>query len=157
VIRQKICPKRILVVDDEPFNLDALKVLIKSSGIKGILQSVDYAKNGEEALKLVKKGAKLLRFSKGEDNSSKSSNASWLEHLDNGGFMYGLILMDCSMPIMDGYEATERIRETYQHHKLPQPLIVACTGHCEDQFIEKAWRHGMDELVPKPLKRDVIK
>ena len=30
-------------------------------------------------------------------------------------------------------------------------MIVACTGHTEDEFIQKAWRYQMDEVVPKPV------
>ena len=72
------------------------------------------------------------------------------------GYVYGLILMDCSMPIMDGFESTDEIREFYRLNQISQPMIVACTGHCEPLYIEKAWRHQMDELIPKPLKQEVI-
>ena len=65
--------------------------------------------------------------------------------------------MDCSMPIMDGYEATDRIRKYYRTNCLQQPMIVACTGHCENEYIKKAWRHQMDEVVAKPASIEVIK
>ena len=39
--------------------------------------------------------------------------------------------MDCSMPIMDGYEIKEKIREFYDKNKIDQPMIVACTSHTE--------------------------
>ena len=55
------------------------------------------------------------------------------------------------MPIMDGYEATEAIRDLYENHV--QPRIVACTGHMEDEYIRKAWRHDMDEVTAKPICR----
>jgi CheY-like chemotaxis protein len=46
--------------------------------------------------------------------------------------------MDCNMPILDGYEATGLIR-TYLHSEgLPQPIIIAVTGHCEDSYVKKA-------------------
>ena len=61
--------------------------------------------------------------------------------------------MDCNMPIMDGYEATDKIREHYQNQ---QPLIVACTGHTEYAFIQKAWEHQMDEIVEKPANLQVM-
>jgi CheY-like chemotaxis protein len=35
------------------------------------------------------------------------------------------------MPVMDGYEATQKIREIYYEYEIPQPIILAVTGHCE--------------------------
>ena len=58
------------------------------------------------------------------------------------------------MPNMDGYEATEMLRELYDGHL--QPRVVACTGHCEPQFIAKAWRHDMDEVAAKPINRRLL-
>jgi CheY-like chemotaxis protein len=72
------------------------------------------------------------------------------------GEQYALIFMDCSMPILDGYEATTEIRKVCSNIRLDQPYIVACTGHTENEFILKAWRHKMDEIVPKPAKIEVI-
>jgi len=41
------------VADDEPFNIEALKVLMQQTKIKGLKYSVDFANNGLDALKLV--------------------------------------------------------------------------------------------------------
>ena len=38
-----------------------------------------------------------------------------------------------------------------------QPMVVATTGHTEQEFIEKAWLHQMDEVVPKPVNINIIK
>ena len=77
--------------------------------------------------------------------------------IEIGEYEYGLIFMDCSMPVLDGYEATDRIRQYLRSRYEQQPMIVACTGHTENEYIKKAWRHQMDEVVPKPANIDVIK
>jgi CheY-like chemotaxis protein len=49
---------------------------------------------------------------------------------------YKLILIDCSMPMMDGYETTEIIRSLFHLNDLEQPIISALTGHTDQQFID---------------------
>lgn len=44
---------------------------------------------------------------------------------------YDLILMDCNMPIMDGYESCDKIRMYLKQKDLDQPIILAVTGHTE--------------------------
>ena len=36
-------------------------------------------------------------------------------------------------------------------------MIIACTGHTENEYILKAWKHQMDEVLPKPVKIEIIK
>ena len=43
------------------------------------------------------------------------------------------------MPIMDGYTACEKIRKIIKLNGIEQPMIVACTGHTEDEYIKKAF------------------
>ena len=64
---------------------------------------------------------------------------------------YKLIITDLSMPMMDGYETTKKIRQYIAARGSAQPVIIACTGHTEEAFIEKAWRHEMNEFLSKPL------
>lgn len=70
------------------------------------------------------------------------------------GQIYSLVLMDLSMPTVDGYEAAEALREVYED--FTQPKIIACTGHCEQEFIAKAWRHDIDEMISKPIKASLL-
>ena len=39
------------------------------------------------------------------------------------------------MPIMDGYEATKSIRNFIKFKNMKKPMIVACTGHTEEEYI----------------------
>ena len=52
--------------------------------------------------------------------------------------------MDCQMPFMDGYEATDKIREFIHNQGAPQPIISAVTGHTEQAYIERAINAGMN-------------
>lgn len=61
------------------------------------------------------------------------------------------------MPIMDGYEAAMRIRKFQTENFLHQPMIVACTGHTEHEYIKKAWKHKMDEVIAKPADIEVVR
>lgn len=67
-----------------------------------------------------------------------------------------MILIDQSMPIMDGIEATRRIRKFVEVNELIQPYIIACTGHTEEIYIRQAWNNGIDEIIPKPARIDRI-
>ena len=35
-------------------------------------------------------------------------------------------------------------------------MIVACTGHIEEEFIKKAWLHDIDEVLPKPVNIETL-
>ena len=64
---------------------------------------------------------------------------------------YSLVLMDCMMPGMDGYEATAVIRDPasrVQHHDIP---IIALTGNAAKQDVERCIAAGMYDHLPKPL------
>ena len=77
--------------------------------------------------------------------------------MSDGRAENSLIIIDCSMPLMNGYEATEKIRRYLKVKGIMQPMIVACTGHTEDLYIKKAWRTQMDELAPKPIDTSLLK
>ena len=79
-----------------------------------------------------------------------------VQEMKQQGKQYGLVITDCSMPGMNGYELSSKIRKFYQQSKLPQPYIVACTGHTEEGFIQKGWDSQMDEVLPKPARLEVV-
>ena len=76
---------KILLVDDEQYNIDALKIILKYHCNVDSDSICDSVFDGKQALEAVQRNVEL----------------------NQGMFCeYELILMDCNMPIMDGYEAT---------------------------------------------------
>ena len=112
---------------------DAIKILlvedntINATVAKAVIEKngfkVDHAKNGEEAVK---------QF---EENS------------------YNLILMDCEMPIMDGFQATAAIRNLEADSRVP---IIAVTAYAMPGDREKCLAAGMDDHITKPITASVL-
>lgn len=63
-----------------------------------------------------------------------------------------LILMDCEMPILDGYEATRKIRNYEQNEGLPGVKIVGLSAHAVLGSQERGLHAGMDDYLVKPLE-----
>ncbi len=67
---------------------------------------------------------------------------------------YPLILMDCRMPGVDGYQATERIRQLAGGH---QAIIIAMTASVMAGDRERCLLAGMDDYIEKPLEFRILK
>jgi CheY-like chemotaxis protein len=126
------------VIDDEPYNLKAMEIILlfacrqlnlNTEVIKGI---IDFCSSGLEAVERVK--------------------TEFMEHNQ----AYGLVITDLSMPGLDGFQVSMKIREFYDQNNFAQPYIVACTGHSEEMYIKRAWTHLIDEVIPKPARKEVV-
>ena len=136
VVESNTVHKRIMIVDDEPFNVNGIKVLVQclTASIPGFKldDQVDTANNGLQACEKFKE--KIAK-----------------------GFTYSMILMDCNMPKMDGYDACKEIKRYAATEGIECPDVVALTGHVEDKYIQRALDAGMSSYVKKPAKLEDLK
>jgi signal transduction histidine kinase/CheY-like chemotaxis protein len=68
-----------------------------------------------------------------------------------------LVLMDCQMPVMDGYAATQALREWEQREHRRRTPVVALTADAFDADAERAFAAGMDGYLAKPYTRDALR
>lgn len=69
---------------------------------------------------------------------------------------YDLILMDCQMPVMDGFEASRNIRQLHDSRKAGTP-IVAVTAFATREYNRRCFDAGMDKYITKPYTLSNIK
>jgi len=69
---------------------------------------------------------------------------------------YSLILMDCQMPIMDGYQATRAIRSAKAGNLFKDIPIVAMTANAMRGDKEKCFNAGMDDYISKPIDLNAL-
>ena len=117
--------QHILLVDDNPVNLDVSSAMLESLGY------------------LV---------------TTASHGATALEELEGGG--YDLVLLDCQMPEMDGYQVAGHIREREASgaaRGAPSHLpIIALTAHALEADRERCLAAGMDDYLSKPCSKKML-
>ncbi|WP_158135436.1 ATP-binding protein [Vibrio navarrensis] len=112
---------RVLIVDDNDINQEVAKGFLAP-----LNASIDCVSNGLDALNLVME-----------------------KHID--GQAYHCILLDCQMPVMDGYECARQLRynsQKYGHSNVP---IIAMTANAFSGEKEKCLAHGMSDYITKPV------
>ncbi|KAH7409770.1 hypothetical protein DE146DRAFT_751494 [Phaeosphaeria sp. MPI-PUGE-AT-0046c] len=134
----------LLLVDDNNINLSILATFAKKHGYPHVT-----ARDGQLAV-----------------NAFENAHASLRSQISSGGDENALvqigipnvILMDINMPIMDGYEAVQRIRAYEKQHRIAPSKIIAVTAVQSEAAQAEAFGSGFDMFLSKPLKlKDLAK
>ncbi|MEF1203007.1 ATP-binding protein [Vibrio owensii] len=117
---------RVLVVDDDAINRLLFKRQFEKLGV-----CCQLAASGSEAIELLKQAQ------------------------DDDAFApISLIISDCHMPDMDGYQLTQKLKASSEFSSLP---VVGCTAENSRNVIEKAEQNGMESVLFKPYNLDDLK
>jgi PAS domain S-box-containing protein len=122
----KITGARILVVDDNKINLEVAKGMLSSLPIE-----IEQAMDGQEALDILQKSVEQNR-------------------------VFHCILMDCQMPVLNGYDTSRQIRQGLlgeQYNSIP---IIAMTANAMLGEREKCLDAGMNDYTTKPINLDLL-
>jgi CheY-like chemotaxis protein len=122
---QSSAPPKILLAED---NLTNQKVALKQ--LQSLGYSADVVMDGRQAVKAIIDG-------KAADTAA-----------------YDLLLMDCQMPELDGYEATQLIRAWEAQSQRQRVVIVAMTASDLEVDRQQAIAAGMDDFITKPVRRE---
>ena len=111
----------VLIAEDNRVNRMVIEAMLKKRGMR--FESVE---NGAQAVQ---------RITAGDSTQARPD----------------LVLMDCQMPVLDGYQATRQIRQWEQQQGSARLPIVALTASAYDEDREHCLEAGMDDFLTKPL------
>lgn len=93
----------------------------------------------------------------GFQTDAVSNGRDALDRVRSNQFDYEVILMDCHMPLMDGYEATRTIREWEQEQGLSTVPIIALTADALPGTESACREAGMNDYLAKPVRKDKLR
>lgn len=73
-----------------------------------------------------------------------------------GSTEYGLILMDCQMPVMDGFAATRELRRREREGGRGHVPVIALTANVQPSDVEACLESGMDAYLSKPVRKEAL-
>lgn len=88
---------------------------------------------------------------------STSNGEEAMEYFQQHHDQIDLVLMDCEMPVMDGFEASESIRHFEHSNSLEPTIIYALTAHASINYVEKCRESGMDGHIGKPIQMETLR
>ncbi|XP_044426401.1 probable histidine kinase 2 [Triticum aestivum] len=128
---------RMLLVDDTTLLQVVQKQILTNYGA-----TVEVATDGAMAVAMFTKAL-------------ESANGVSESHVDTVAMPYDVIFMDCQMPVMNGYDATRRIREEESRYGIRTP-IIALTAHSAEEGLQESMEAGMDLHLTKPIPKPTI-
>ena len=123
--------------DENRADLDGMRVLVVEDNILNA---------SLVRLLLQRSGCEVVCAASGTEALEQMQSQSW-----------DLVLMDCQMPLMDGYEATRRWREIESALGLPRLPIIALTAHALADDRERCLDAGMDDYLTKPVAFEALR
>ena len=120
---------KLLLVEDNPINQEVAVGILEQIGVNKA--NIDIAGNGEEALACLKQ--------------TQDSNT------------FDLVLLDCQMPIMDGYTTSQNIRNGVAGNLVKDIPIIAMTANAMKGDREKCIASGMNDYISKPVEPSELK
>lgn len=123
----------VIIADDDPFNVMSLKEVVKKFHYESFI--------GYNGLEIVRYAEQL--------NALKQSCP--------GCRGAKIIILDCNMPVMDGYTCVKELKKLMAKGAMPTIPVIACTAYI-DQNAEMICRvYGFDDFLPKPVNLKKLK
>lgn len=116
----------VLIAEDIPTNQLIIEEIIKSIGLSPVTSC-----NGKQAVE------------------------TFIQH-HQASSLFNIIIMDCEMPVMDGFEATQKIRHYEKEHQLTPAFIIALSAHIEPEYRLRSKQSGMDMYLTKPVSAEIL-
>ncbi|EAS06127.2 ATPase, histidine kinase-, DNA gyrase B (macronuclear) [Tetrahymena thermophila SB210] len=129
--------RRILCVDDEVFNIQVLMLLFQKLDYK-----IEKAFNGKDAIAIF-----IQFYNQKQKYQCESPNCT----------VFKAIILDCNMPIMNGWDCAKELRNLMNQKKLPSIPIIALTAYVAQQSYNQCIESGMDDVLNKPINIEVLK
>ncbi|MFG1492930.1 GAF domain-containing protein [Halobacteriovorax sp. ZH4_bin.1] len=122
---------------EEKLDASELKILLVDDAINNRNLIKVYLKNENATIIEAENGQEAFDLYKKENN-------------------FDIILMDLQMPIMDGFEAIEKIRDLERSENISRASIIALTAYALKEDKERCFEIGCDEYLIKPVKKDGV-
>ena len=127
VLKENLSGMSILAAEDNAVNQLVLKSLLADCGCQ-----LEFVFDGEQALQRYK------------------------DSVANGESSYDVVLMDCEMPILDGFDTAKAIRAFEQQQGLDAIPIIAVTAHALPEYQQRCFDAGIKKVIAKPINQALL-